>query len=330
MTTKATLKAFLNPHQLGAYLQQQGLNTDILGFSIHIFAASWKTSTFWALIDPNRNVAIAVQMVGVTTSYLTVIVSPECKSIDYWHEMVSTHPILRRNSFITFFFQAKLTSISKPLLSQASFNISSTQFILSTAPIPYSAFSSNIKRNISKADRLCTVIELPVHEAIPKYIEMVDFSDIRRSQSGINNSKHNHSELKDVLTFSTSKLYFAKCGDTIAAAVQICIIHDRAYYMMGGTSPEGMKIGAAPFLLANVAELLAQHDIRSLTLGLANRETLKQFKKGLGALDTEILMVDFTLKKSILTAIWIPMLKGFLLLNRWLSRPQRHPAQEQS
>lgn len=277
-------KAFLSPHKLGLFLDRHGFGTEILGLIGTPFVACSKTAIFWHIYEEavKTNFVIAINEIGIRGSELKVIIAPDGKSADYWRNIVASHPLLKLCEKITFVsFPTGSSNIDDSGTHPG--HIQAEQFILDTAPIKRESLSSNTKRNIKKAAKSCAICVLPPDEAISKYIEMVNYSDERRAAQGIKNAKHQHQAVKTAIKSGYSRLYFAHYGETIASAVLIGIIHDRAYYLMGGTSPDGMSIGAAPFLLFRVAEQLEKEGVKSLTLGLANRESLKRFKYGLGA-----------------------------------------------
>lgn len=277
-------KAFLSPHKLGAFLDGHGFGTEILGLIGTPFVACSKTAIFWHICEEadKTNFAIAINEIGIRVSELKVIIAPDGKNADYWRNIVIGHPLLKLSEKITFIsFPTGSSNIDDSGTNPG--HIQSEQFILDTAPIKHENLSSNTKRNITKAAKSCVICVLPSDEAISKYIEMVNYSDERRTTQGIKNAKHQHQAVKAAIKNGYSRLYFARCGETIASAVFIGVIYDRAYYLMGGTNPEGMNIGASPFLLLRVAEQLEKEGVKSLTLGLANRESLKKFKYGLGA-----------------------------------------------
>lgn len=265
-------------------MDRHGFGTEILGLIGTPFVACSKTAIFWHIYEEadKTNFAIAINEIGVRNSKLKVIITPGGKSTDYWRNIVVGHPLLKLCEEVNFVsFPMDSSNIVDSGINPG--HIQSENFILDTAPIKHENLSSNTKRNITKAAKSCVICTLPSDEAISKYIEMVNYSDARRATQGIKNAKHQHQIVKSAIKCGYSRLYFTRCGETITSAVFIGVIYDRAYYLMGGTSPEGMAIGASPFLLLRVAEQLEKEGIKSLTLGLSNRESLKKFKFGLGA-----------------------------------------------
>lgn len=60
-------------------------------------------------------------------------------------------------------------------------------------------------------------------------------------------------------------------------------VADSAYYLSGGTSPEGMKIGSSHLLMLGIMEELRAQGVRTLNLGYTDTEALARFKSGFGA-----------------------------------------------
>jgi lipid II:glycine glycyltransferase (peptidoglycan interpeptide bridge formation enzyme) len=67
------------------------------------------------------------------------------------------------------------------------------------------------------------------------------------------------------------------------SAIRVNYFGNHAYYDMGGSSQEGYRTGASPFLIHEVAKELKRRGFLTFTLGVANRDGLKKFKEGLGA-----------------------------------------------
>jgi lipid II:glycine glycyltransferase (peptidoglycan interpeptide bridge formation enzyme) len=88
-----------------------------------------------------------------------------------------------------------------------------------------------------------------------------------------------------LLNSGAAELFQARSDEEVLASILILISKTSGYYHSAGTSPEGMKSGASPFLISEVASALASSGRDWLNLGGADpdAEGLRRFKKGFGA-----------------------------------------------
>lgn len=89
-------------------------------------------------------------------------------------------------------------------------------------------------------------------------------------------------------------LAHAENGRNLLFSVLILRSHKGAYYHTGGSSPNGMKVGASIYLMYQVLNILKNENLHILNLGGArpNEEGLKRFKLGFGP--KEILLEEAT------------------------------------
>jgi lipid II:glycine glycyltransferase (peptidoglycan interpeptide bridge formation enzyme) len=86
-------------------------------------------------------------------------------------------------------------------------------------------------------------------------------------------------------------LFQAQLGDQIISSNLVFFQGKNAYYYDGGSSPEGMSLGASHFLMHTIINKLHADGYRNLNLGIARagNDGLIRFKEGFAA---ELRFVD--------------------------------------
>jgi hypothetical protein len=153
--------------------------------------------------------------------------------------------------------------------------------------------SSNHRRNIRKGERADLSFQIRNNfEACNAHARMMAYSMNRRQKCG-----------QSVFYEASPEKWFAYLQLEVASIMQA--IHDdtcvssllifqsprQAYYVSGGTSPQGMQIGAAHFLMWEVIQHLSNAGVSTLNLGgVAETDTpgLARFKAGFGAEAVEL------------------------------------------
>lgn len=94
-------------------------------------------------------------------------------------------------------------------------------------------------------------------------------------------------------------------GTTVSSIMTVIGPHS-AYYHSAGTSPEGMSEGAAQFLVANVAERLAERGVATFNLGGASetQQGLARFKRSFGAREVVLEAAVFEVSSG-LSRVWL-------------------------
>lgn len=274
----------VNIYSLCALLNKHALGTGVLALSIKPFQTCSSARLFWVVTNKSNSMvyALIVDEIGAFSHQVTAILfdkfSSEINSIIHDNGWLKSARSIEVQIYGADEGQAISDFLNIPDSS------ASTQFIADLLEgAAQNNLSKNARRNIKKASSECTVIKSESKEAIDIYINLVSSSDVRRSNMGRINARHQHADLSKQIELGCAQLYFAQCGEDLVSAVRVSIIEDRAYYIMGGSSTYGFSIGASAFLLYSVMQNLRSIKVRSLTMGLANTEGLKNFKLGLGA-----------------------------------------------
>lgn len=292
-------------------LNRLGLGTETLAFSIAPFRACDSDRMYWLVLTPDQpnRFALILNEIGFLSHQVTLITGPE--SQDAWRNCVMSHLWLRTGKVIEIQLYGESVTKTVNSLPESLDTQQSTQFILDFSRWNADKnLSTNMQRNFKKAAKLCDVVEINSEQGVSDYVQLVRSSDERRASLGQNNAMHNHDGLRSSVMHGCSSLFFAQCDGVNVSSVRINKVADRAYYVMGGTSAHGFSIGASPFLLISVANKLKSMGFKSLTLGLANSDGLKNFKLGLGAYPIQT--VRYSLPAGSLSA-WRVLLPAFKL-----------------
>jgi len=124
------------------------------------------------------------------------------------------------------------------------------------------------------------------HEAIIAHRHLMMDSMQRRRDRGEEIELSNQSKFFGALMASgAGELFQAMDQQKVLSSMLIVRSPHSAYYQTGGTSHEGMQVGASTFLLSEVAGILKSEGVGWFNLGGANKteEGLRNFKKSFGA-----------------------------------------------
>lgn len=145
--------------------------------------------------------------------------------------------------------------------------------------------SKNHKRNIRKAAKQgAEILQRNDAPAVREHLRLSRSSLDRKSELG-----ENIGSLPQIATFegyrkSGYATYFqAGISGRILASDLVVRVGDAAFYVSGGTDPEGMKLGVSHFLMFEVIERLRESGCRTLNLGYTINEGVARFKLGFGA-----------------------------------------------
>lgn len=312
--------ACLSDDALRELLNKLGLGTDILALSGALYRTCGSTRIFWVVTEQAKpgNHAVILDEIGYLSHQATVISYLEFGI--QWNDLISCHPWLHTAHTIEVQLYGEGDPNAGENTSATEHTLVSTQFIVSLADNPEAIkLSSNTKRNIKKTASQCTVAQMDTEESINKYIALVSQSDARRDALGRKNAPHQHEGLRQSIKAGCARLYFAQCGDEIVSALRIDMLGDRAYYIMGGSSPQGFSMGASAFLIYSLMQSLHKLHFKTLTLGLANTDGLKQFKIGLGAYPIKSTRLTLPTQRPTTGLPLAFMMKLVLLLDRRLA-----------
>ena len=153
--------------------------------------------------------------------------------------------------------------------------------------------SSNHRRNITKGERA----DLSCHmkydfEACQDHVQMIMHSMRRRQNRG--QSVYYEPSAEKSFAYVQCGAGFimqAKRDNSLVSSLMILKSSRQAYYISGGTSPEGMQIGAAHFLMWKVIKHLSATGVSTLNLGgVSEKDTpgLERFKAGFGSMPIDL------------------------------------------
>ena len=147
--------------------------------------------------------------------------------------------------------------------------------------------NSQHRRNVSRAMKAGISLRRTRDEAAcSEHLKMMDASMERRVNRGEEIEKDkSDAHTRALLSSGAGELFQAVHENKTVSSALILRAALGAYYHTSGTSPDGMKLGASPFLLTRTAEVLKQEGCRVFNLGGATSENpgLQRFKSGFGA-----------------------------------------------
>ncbi len=168
---------------------------------------------------------------------------------------------------------------------------------------PLSGASSQHRRNISRAVKAGLSIRRSREaSACAQHLELMNASLERRAQRG----EEVETDLQGarpgaLLASNAGELFQAVDGDRVLSSMLVLRAKQGAYYESAGTSPDGMKMGASPFLVSSVAHVLKQEGCRVFNLGGATPDNpgLLRFKAGFGTREVALEAATFCPKSPV-------------------------------
>ena len=146
--------------------------------------------------------------------------------------------------------------------------------------------SSQHRRNISRASKAgLSIVRTREAGARAHHVALMNASLERRAKRGeAVDSSRPDARLTALLSSGAAELFQATNGGQILSSILILRASQGAYYESAGTLPEGMRMGASPFLVSRVAAILKKEGCRVFNLGGATAENpgLLRFKTGFG------------------------------------------------
>jgi len=157
--------------------------------------------------------------------------------------------------------------------------------------------SSNHRRNIKRAKRHGLTVRRSHNTTDCKqHAKLMDSSMQRRSARGeAVPAEQDTSIAEALLVTGAGELFQVVHEDKVVASMLVLRSTKGAYYHSAGTSPEGMEMGASPFLISEVAAILKNERARLFNLGGADPANpgLQRFKQGFGAQEVPLAAACF-------------------------------------
>ncbi len=152
---------------------------------------------------------------------------------------------------------------------------------------PTKAFSTNTRRNINKAKKgLIQATVTADASALKHHAHMSDDSMSRREKRGESVAmRGSQDRVKRLLASGDGRLFQAVQDEQVLSSKLVFVLGRHGYYYDGGTSPEGMTLGASHFLMAHIIETLHAENRVSLNLEIASAGNLglMRYKEGFGS-----------------------------------------------
>ena len=163
-----------------------------------------------------------------------------------------------------------------------------SEFVLDLSDeITLDSMSKNHRRNIRKAAAKGVVVRRSTDPRDSAgHVELIMASMSRRSARGETIAINDEAEpYRRLLQAGAGELFQAWLDDELLASLLILRTEHTGYYQTAGTNPDGMSLGASPYLVTETAKLLAADRLRWFNLGGAGNDStgLRRFKKGFGS-----------------------------------------------
>jgi len=176
--------------------------------------------------------------------------------------------------------------------------------------------SSNHKRNIKKARAVgVTIRHSSLHpESLADHARLIGHSMDRRAARGesASTSAVDTNTHRAYLESGAGELFQVDYNGRVVSSVLLLRSPRTAYYQSAGTSPEGMDIGASPFLIHSICVELNREGVRTFNLGGAPKgSSLARFKAGFGAAE-----VTLCACACYVGPVWLKKLRSALRLAR--------------
>lgn len=163
----------------------------------------------------------------------------------------------------------------------------------------FESCSNNHRRSIRKARK--AGLELTRSDSLDDYrthIQLMRASMTRRSTRGEKVPMPSADDFDyALLQQGAGELFQARSSDDVLASMLVLKSSESGYYQSAGTMPEGMKLGASPFLISEVANLLAAAGYRTFNLGGVDpgADGLRRFKAGFGTREVRLTAARYSM-----------------------------------
>ncbi|MGH9503937.1 MAG: GNAT family N-acetyltransferase [Terriglobales bacterium] len=174
----------------------------------------------------------------------------------------------------------------------------------------------NIKRAIKAG---LSVRRTREEAACAEHMKLIGASMERRAGRGeevaVNQSSARPMALLDS---GLGELFQALDGNKILSSMLILRSTRGAYWQSAGTRPEGMQIGASPFLLSRVATTVKEEGARVFNLGGASEDNpgLRDFKSGFGTREVALQAASFCPRSGLEREIHAVLRTGWSWMRR--------------
>ncbi|MDB6073437.1 MAG: FemAB-related protein system-associated [Verrucomicrobiaceae bacterium] len=197
-------------------------------------------------------------------------------------------------------------------------------------PVPS---SSNHRRSIAKALKNgLTLHRTTALSAIPVHAAMMEASIDRRSARGEDIPGHVQEHYyRNMLQAGAGEFFQVQDKEgKVLSSLFFLRSKGAAYYQSAGTSPEGMSLGASPFLIWNAADVLRKEGVTKYCLGGSTLDNtgLVRFKSGFGSMEEPFKTIRFSmvhpLKRKmrtmlkLLTSDPMSLVRGFFFIDKYL------------
>lgn len=147
------------------------------------------------------------------------------------------------------------------------------------------SLATNHRRNVQRAARAGVEVRRRTDgEAAAMHAALVRASMERIAARGDDlEGAPAEAALRTYLSSGRAAIFQARVGGQVCSSDLIVRIGDAAYYLSGGTSPEGNKLGTAHHLMLAIIEQLKGEGACALNLGYPSAPGLARFKEGFGA-----------------------------------------------
>jgi ribosomal protein S18 acetylase RimI-like enzyme len=176
--------------------------------------------------------------------------------------------------------------------------------------------SSSHKKNIKSARAAGVTVRRCSRrpESLRDHVRMIGHSMDRRAARGesVSTDSVATKEHWAYLESGAGELFQAVCNGQVVSSLLFLRSARTAYSQSTGTSPEGMGIGASPFLINSICIELSREGVRTFNLGGAPEgSSLAGFKAGFGA--TPVTLCEC---ECYVGPFWLKKLRSFLRLVR--------------
>jgi hypothetical protein len=162
--------------------------------------------------------------------------------------------------------------------------------------------STQHRRNISRAVKAGLCIRRVRDESgCAGHLELIDASLERRAKRGETIDRDKAVELLALLASKSGEIFQAVDGGRILSSILVLRSSKGAYYQSAGTLPDGMQLGASPFLISQVADILKHEGAQVFNLGGAGEDSpgLQRFKAGFNVREIPLEAASFCPKSLV-------------------------------